>query len=229
LTKNPRLDALIEAEKRADGLLAAIEDKGLIAPGRTERDVEQDIYALAERDFGVLKHWHKRIVRSGPNTVCVFAEDPPILQIGHDDTVFLDLGPVFDEWEADVGRTYVLGDDPEKHRLCSDLPRIFDLIKQHFNGNPDVTGAELYAFAQGCADAAGWVFGGAIAGHIVGEFPHARLPGQKEHYRINPDNTQRMRDPDGLGQEKHWIIEVHLVDHARTFGGFYERLLVPAG
>ena len=37
-----------------------------------------------------------------------------------------------------------------------------------------------------------------------------------------------MRDPDALGQVKHWIIEVHLVDRARTFGGFYERLLQPA-
>jgi hypothetical protein len=27
---------------------------------------------------------------------------------------------------------------------------------------------------------------------------------------------------------KYWIIEVHLVDPARTFGGFYERLLQPA-
>jgi hypothetical protein len=27
---------------------------------------------------------------------------------------------------------------------------------------------------------------------------------------------------------KYWIIEVHLVDRARTFGGFYERLLQPS-
>jgi len=210
-------------------MLGAIEARGLIAPGRSERDVEQDIYALAEHSFGVMKHWHKRIVRSGPNTVCVFSEDPPIRRIASDDTVFLDLGPVFDEWEADVGRTYVLGNDAEKHRLCADLPRIFDVLKQYFDEHTNVTGAELYAFAQRCAEAAGWLFGGAIAGHIVGEFPHARIPGEKDLYRIGPSNAQRMRELDGLGQEKHWIIEVHLVDRARTFGGFYERLLVPAG
>jgi Xaa-Pro dipeptidase len=64
--------------------------------------------------------------------------------------------------------------------------------------------------------------------HIVGEFPHARIPGDKDHYRISPANTQRMRDPDAAGHIKCWIIEVHLVDLARTFGGFYERLLQPA-
>ena len=174
------------------------------------------------------KHWHKRIVRSGPNTVCIFAENPPIREIADDDTVFLDLGPVFDEWEADVGRTYVMGDDPEKHRLCRDLPRIFDTLKQYFDDHRDVTGAELYAYAQQRAEAAGWLFGGAIAGHIVGEFPHARIPGDKDLYRISPANPDRMRDPDALGQMKHWIIEVHLVDRARSFGGFYERLLQPA-
>jgi Xaa-Pro dipeptidase len=228
LSEISRLEALISAERKADVLLAAIEAGGLIAPGRTEQEVEQDIYALAQQSFGITKHWHKRIVRSGPNTVCIFSEDPPIRRITDDDTVFLDLGPVFDEWEADVGRTYVLGRDPEKHRLCSDLPCIFDTLKQHFEVNPDVTGAELYGFAQRCAEAAGWLFGGAIAGHIVGEFPHARIPGDKDFYRISPGNTQRMREPDSLGQEKHWIIEVHLVDRARAFGGFYERLLVPA-
>jgi Xaa-Pro dipeptidase len=121
----------------------------------------------------VKKHWHKRIVRSGPNTVCIFAENPPVREIAAGDTVFLDLGPVFDEWEADVGRTYVMGDDPVKRRLCQDLPRIFDALKQYFDDHRDVTGAELYAYAEHRAEAAGWLCGGAIAGHIVGEFPHA--------------------------------------------------------
>jgi hypothetical protein len=146
---------------------------------------------------------------------------------------FLDPGVqafafTFGEWEADVGRTYVMGDDPEKHRLCQDLPRIFDTIKQYFDDHRDVTGAELYAYAQQSAESAGWLFGGAIAGHIVGEFPHARIPGDKDLYRISPANTQRMRDPDASGQMKYWIIEVHLVDRARTFGGFFERLFQPA-
>jgi Xaa-Pro dipeptidase len=223
-----QLAELLAAERKAEALLSAIETRGLVRPGRTETEVDQDIYELAEQSFGVRQHWHKRIVRSGPNTVRIFAENPPVRAITEDDTVFLDLGPVFDEWEADVGRTYVMGRDPEKHRLCQDLPRIFDTLKRYFDDHRDVTGAELYAYAQQCAESAGWLFGGAIAGHIVGEFPHARIPGDKDLYRISPANTQRMRDPDASGHMKYWIIEVHLVDRARTFGGFYERLLQPA-
>jgi Xaa-Pro dipeptidase len=222
------LAELVAAEKKAEALLDAIQEQGLIRPGRSETEIDRDIYELAQASFGVTQHWHKRIVRAGPNTVCVFAENPPVREIQEGDTVFLDLGPVFGEWEADVGHTYVMGDDTEKHRLCQDLPRIFDVLKRYFDDHPSVTGAELYAHARHCAEAAGWLFGGAIAGHIVGEFPHARIPGNKDHYRISPANPGRMRDPDSLGQPRYWIIEVHLVDRTRSFGGFYERLLQPA-
>ena len=224
-----RLAALLAAETKAMALLDAIEARSLIAPGRTEKEVEKDIYALAEADFGVTKHWHKRIVRAGSNGLCISSDNPPDLQIKTDDMVFLDLGPVFETWEADVGRTYVMGADPEKHRLCQDLETIFDLLKRYFDEHPDVTGAELYAEAQRVADAEGWIFGGAIAGHIVGEFPHAYIPGDKAQYVAYPDNPTRMRDPDGQGRTKYWILEIHLLDRTRSFGGFYERLLIPEG
>ena len=107
------------------------------------------------------------------------------------------------------------------------LSRGFDALKDYFDEHPDVTGAELYRYAQGWAEAEDWLFGGAIAGHIVGEFPHAQIPGDKALYRIGPGNPSRMRDPDAQGRTKVWILEVHLVDRERTFGGFYKRLLVP--
>jgi Xaa-Pro dipeptidase len=223
-----RLRALMEAENRGMALLDAIESAGVIRSGRSEQMVERDIFALAEQTFGVRQHWHKRIVRSGINTLRIASDDPPVRDIGEDETVFLDLGPVFEAWEADVGRTYAIGSDPEKHRLCRDLAMIFDQLKAYFDTHQDVTGAELYAVACQLADEAGWLFAGKIAGHIVGEFPHARLPGERDHYRISPENKTRMRDPDALGQTKFWILEVHLADRARSFGGFYERLLVPA-
>jgi Xaa-Pro dipeptidase len=228
MSDQSRLAALLAAEARGMALLDAIESASLIVPGRSERDVERDIYALAEQSFGVKQHWHKRIVGSGINTLRIASDDPPVLEITEDDTVFLDLGPVFGEWEADVGRTYALGSDPRKHRLCADLGRIFEALKDHFDSNPDVTGAELYAFAQSSAKESGWLFGGSIAGHIVGQFPHALIPGEKDFYRVGPANRTRMHDPDARGQTKFWILEVHLVDPDRTFGGFYERLLVPA-
>jgi len=223
--ENGRRDALAAAEKKACALFEAIESAGLIAPGRSEGELDRDIYALAAERFGVKRHWHKRVVRAGPNTICIFADTPPERIIEADDIVYLDLGPVFEEWEADVGRSYALGRDPQKIKLVADLPRIFDIVQTHYRNSPDITGAELYAFVQKAAADAGWLFGGVIAGHIVGEFPHAQIPGDKDLNRIAPANPTRMSEPDGNGREKHWILEIHLVDKARTFGGFYERLL----
>ena len=225
---NLRLQELIDAEGQAMALLDAIESKGLIRSGRSEHMVERDIFSLAEQSFCVKQHWHKSVVRPGANTLRIAGEDPPVRDIGEDDTVFLDLGPVFEQREADVGRTYAMGSDPEKHRLCQDLAVIFDQLKDHLDTHPDMTGTEPYDVACGLAETAGWWFAGKIAGHIVGEFPHTRLPGDRNHYRISPDNKTRMRDPDVRGQAKFWILEVHLADKARSFGGFYERLAVPS-
>ena len=220
-----RRDALFKAEKRAFELFDAIEAAGLVAPGKSEGELDREIYALAAERFGVTRHWHKRVVRVGANTVCIFADTPPERTIAADDIVYLDLGPVFADWEADVGRSYVLGNDPQKKKLVADLPRVFDIVQAHYRATPDITGAALYAFAQQAAADAGWLFGGVIAGHIVGEFPHAQIPGDKALTRIAPSNATRMSEPDGKGREKHWILEIHLVDKHRNYGGFYERLL----
>ena len=220
-----RRAALLAAEAEATRLFEAIEASGIVAAGRTERAVEAAIGALAERQFGVTQHWHRRIVRSGPHTLTTAFDHPDDRTIEADDTVYVDLGPVFEPWEADLGRTYALSDDPDRRRLVADLPRVFDQVQAHYQASPEVTGAELYAFAQSAADAAGWAFGGKIAGHLVGEFPHHTWPPEFSRRWIAPGNDAPMRGPDHLGRERHWILEIHLVDRARTFGGFYERLL----
>ncbi len=43
-----------------------------------------------------------------------------------DDIVFADFGPVFDDWEADYGRTWVIGNNPDKLRRRDDLAEVFD-------------------------------------------------------------------------------------------------------
>jgi hypothetical protein len=228
---DPDIRAGLEAaEARGMAMFDAIERTGLLTPGKTEKELDDEIFILTKKDFGVKTHWHKRVVRVGANTVCTFYDTPPLRTIAADDTVYLDLGPVFAssnvQWEADIGRSYALGHDPEKKRLVADLARLFDVVKAHYEASPDITGAQLYAFAQKTAAEAGWIFGGTIAGHIVGEFPHAQLiPGDKDLHRIAPRNPKRMRDPDDHGRARNWILEIHLVDPSRSWGGFYERLL----
>jgi Xaa-Pro aminopeptidase len=220
-----RTDSLRDAQAKAARLFEEVVDRGLIRPGRSESQISDDVRTVAAELLGVTQHWHKRIVRSGPNTLLPYAENPPDRQIGADDIVFFDFGPVFAAWEADFGRTYVLGEDPVKLRLRDDLETVFCEGRRYFESEPDITGGELYAFVVESAHARGWEYGGPIAGHLIGEFPHERIHGDKITLYIAPENATRMRDLDEQGCERHWILEIHLVDRDRQIGGFFEQLL----
>jgi Xaa-Pro aminopeptidase len=219
-----RAAGLLMAQDSADRLFAEIA-RDLIRPGISESALDREIFELAKSQYGVARHWHKRVVRSGPNTLKQYAEDPSDLTIREDDILFVDLGPVFHAWEADFGRTFVLGSDPAKLKLLDDLERVFAAGKAHFNANPDIQADALYAHVVGLARQAGWEFGGDIAGHLVGEFPHKQKPGDRVYSRIMPGNDQPLTGVDEQGRKLHWILEVHLVDRVRQIGGFYEELL----
>ena len=224
-TEVERSARLLDAQDKAIQLFAAIEERGLIRPGVSERDASDAIRDLAADLFGVSRHWHKRIVRGGPNTLAPYRENPPNRVIDADDIVFCDFGPIFEGWEADFGRTFVLGDDPVKHRLRDDLPLVWQAGREYFDTHLDVSGEQLFTHVVGLAEQAGWEFGGTIAGHLVGEFPHEKIDGDDIESYIAPGSDQPMRRLDRAGRQCHWILEVHLVDRDRGIGGFHEELL----
>ncbi|RDH77242.1 aminopeptidase P family protein [Mycolicibacterium moriokaense] len=220
-----RAERLLDAQNKAQLLFAEIERSGMIRAGVGERQLSDEIRDLAAAQFGVSRHWHKRIVRAGENTLQPYRQNPPDRVIADDDIVFCDFGPIFEEWEADFGRTFVLGDDPGKRALCDDLPIVFDKGRDYFEAHPDVTGAELFDHVVQLSRDAGWEFGGTIAGHLVGEFPHETIAGDDVESYIAPGSDHPMRRTDRTGRVCHWILEVHLIDPVRQFGGFYEELL----
>jgi Xaa-Pro dipeptidase len=219
------IGGLLDAQRKAEALFAEIQTRNLIRPGAEESEINEAIYALAESMYGISRYWHKRIVRAGRNTLAPYDENPPDLTVGEDDIVFLDFGPVFEEWESDFGRTYVVGNDSLKHKLCRDIEQAFASGKRYFHEHPEITAAELYAHAQQLAAQYGWEYGGPIAGHLIGVFPHEKIAGDKITLYVHPKNNNRMRMPDASGRKRQWIFEIHFVDRAREIGGFYEELL----
>lgn len=223
--ESERATRLLDAQTKAVALFDETQRRGLIAAGRREREVSDAIRDLAHEMFGVDRFWHKRIVRAGPNTLEPYKENPPDREIAADDILFCDFGPIFADWEADFGRTFVLGDDPVKHRLAADLPTIFDAGRRLFDTTPDITGAQLFEAVLGFTKQAGWEFGARHAGHLVGEFPHERIDGDQILNYITTGSDQPLRRLDGKGRQCHWILEIHIVDRAHGFGGFHEELL----
>ncbi|GAA3247904.1 M24 family metallopeptidase [Pseudonocardia petroleophila] len=225
MDEQQRAAELVAAEEKAEELFAEIARRGLIEPGVRETVVSDRVRDLGAELFGIERHWHKRVVRAGPNTLQPYRENPPDRVIESDDIVFLDLGPLLAQWEADFGRTYVLGDDPAKLALQADLPRLWAAGRAHYEATPGITGAQLYAHVAELAREAGWEFGNSHAGHLVGEFPHELVDGEKIESYIAPENPHPMRRTDRSGAVCHWILEIHIVDRARGFGGFHEQLL----
>ena len=220
--RRARRRSLNDAEAQAVALFRCIEERNIIQPGRTEREVNEDIHALAA-EFGTTTHWHKRIVRAGRNTLCPYDDNPPDLVIQDDDLVFVDLGPVFDDWEADFGRTYVIGDDPVKRQLVTDVESAFAVGRRFMRDHSQASGADVYAFMEDVARSRGWELGQWHTGHLIGDFPHARPP-EKVHNFLMPGNDQPLHGLREDGQPLEWILEVHFVDPHRGIGAFFEQL-----
>jgi Xaa-Pro dipeptidase len=223
-----KVTELRTAQSKAEQLFHEVETRGLIRAGISESQLNQEIYDLAKEMYGISTYWHKRIVRAGANTLLPYADNPPDHTLDEDDILFLDLGPVFEEYEADFGRTFVIGSDPMKLKMRDDVAQAFVDGKRYFNENRDITADQLYAHAVFLAEKYGWEFGGPIAGHLIGQFPHERIAEDKITLYVHPKSNLRMRSTDEKGRQRHWILEIHFVDRKRQIGGFFEELLTIA-
>lgn len=217
--------ALLQAQNNAHELFRAVETQGIIRPNVSESQINQDIYDLAEKMFGISTYWHKRIVRAGSNTLKPYDENPPDLTLAEDDILFLDLGPVFEQWEADFGRTFVVGSDPLKLKMREDVESAFVDGKQYFEDHPDLTSCEFFHYVESLAAKYNWEFEVPIAGHLIGQFPHERIADDKVTLYVHPKSNLPMRSLDEEGLQRHWILEIHFVNKEREIGGFYEELL----
>jgi Xaa-Pro aminopeptidase len=216
---------LVLAEQKTKELFNAVEERGLMVPGKSEQELTAEIVKLANDLFGIDQYWHKKIVRTGPNTLHSYNGNPPDLVIQKDDILFLDFGPIFEGWEADLGRTYVLGNDPLKLKLKRDVELAWHEAKTWHAEQSSLTGAAYFKYITGLAKRYGWEFTGEIAGHIVGHFPHEQLEPGDWGLDIHPDNHSDILQQDKQGNSRHWILEIQFVDRANNIGAYFEQLL----
>jgi Xaa-Pro aminopeptidase len=216
---------LILAELKAKELFDTVEKRGLIVPGKSESELIEEIVELAKNEFGIEKFWHKKIVRVGVNTLQSYSGNPPDVVIQKDDVVILDFGPIFEGWEADLGRTYVIGNDPLKRKLIEDIEAAWHEAKAWHDRQTSLTGAAYFNYLVELAKKYGWEYAGEIGGHIVGHFPHEQLGPGDLGLDIHPDNHSDILQPGKHGNNRHWILEIHFVDRTNQIGGFFEQLL----
>lgn len=221
-------ERLIEAEKSALPIFDIIEKRGILIAGKSESRVLKDVSELFWELFRVKKFWHKSIVRAGKNTLCSYGENPPDLLLQEGDILFLDFGPVFGEWEADIGKTFIVGavSDSLKLKLQKDTEAAWLEGREFYNQNRlRLTGADYFEYTKKLTAKYGWQYGGCHCGHLVGKFPHEELVGEERVNYLHSENGKPLAAKDRCGNERHWIYEMHFVDRERGIGAFYERLL----
>ncbi len=217
---------LVIAEQVTKELFDTVEKMGLIIPGKSEKELADEVSQIANELFGIEQYWHKKIVRAGINTLCSFSPNPPDLVIQKDDLVIIDFGPVFEGYEADLGRTYVIGNDPLKLKLKRDIETAWREAEAWHASQENLTGATFFNYLIELAKQYGYEYAGEIGGHLVGHFPHEQPDDPTDLcFDIHPGNHSSILSLDKQGNKRNWILEIHFVDRANNIGGFFEQLL----
>ena len=217
---------LDKAEKITIEIFEEVEKNNLIIAGKSEAQLSSEVCKIASEKFGIENHWHKKIVRTGKNTLCIYPDNPPNEIIQADDIVILDFGPIVDGYEADIGRTYVIGKNASKLKIKNDVEKAWYETQHWYSKQTFLKSSDLFQYLVEKATEFGYIFGGEIAGHLVGKFPHEQpLDPNSLELDIHPENHNDMFLLDSEGNKRHWILELLFIDKENEIGGYFEQLL----
>jgi len=205
------LEIFNQGQMRAWELLLSL--AGEIEIGMTENEAVE-IYKQLQVEAGAEKYWHPPKIRFGVNTLCSFREpSDPLVKLKENDIFFLDIGPIFDGYEADVGKTFVCGEFAAADRIQLAGEQIYQMVAVRYNSTLE-SGAELYKYAANLAIEAGYeLVGDGARGHRVSDFPHAA------YYKGHLNDLERHPTPN------RWILEIQLRDQKNKIGAFFEDVL----
>lgn len=204
------LETYMQARKIAQKIMLLTASQ--VDVGMTEEDGIKIIDQLCE-NFGIEKKWHPSKFRIGINTTKSFREkSEPNIKLQENDIYFIDIGPVINGHEADIGQTFTIGQTPE-YSLCQKTSRdIFNEVKGIWKESGS-NGEELYKKASEIAKAKGFELNTKMKGHRLGDFPHAL------YYKGG------LIEFDRRPIENLWVLEILIQDPSGKFGAFYEDIL----
>jgi Xaa-Pro aminopeptidase len=205
------IESYLEARKvaqRISLLFASHVDAGM-----TEEDGHKIIENLFQM-HNVEKTWHPTKVRFGKNTTKTFrekSEDNVVLK--DTDIYFLDIGPVINGHEADIGHTYTIGQNQDYAHAQRSAREIFNEAKSLWE-EKELSGVELYNEVKRLTEKKGYLLDEKMMGHRLGDFPHALFyKGKLSDFEKHPISNL-------------WVLEVHIQHPTKEFGAFFEDILI---
>jgi methionyl aminopeptidase len=184
-----------------------------IMPGMSE-DEAKNIARATLSDLEMRRGWHHIIVRCGKNTTKDFMErSEPGVVLGENDIFFIDIGPVYGDFEGDAGDTFVFGDNPLHLKAKADVREIWEIVRAKWF-TEQISGRALYDFAIATTESMGWKLNMDLSGHRLSDYPHSA------HY------DGPMAEVDFKPNPNLWVLEIAIAHPDMTFGAFYEDLLL---
>jgi Xaa-Pro aminopeptidase len=209
--ENFSVDKLLDVRARTRRAIHVIARQ--IKSGMSEDDAK-DIAKSTLTEMGMRRGWHHIIVRCGPNTTKDFMERSETgVVLGDNDIFFVDIGPIYEETVGDGGDTFVLGENPDHARAKRDVREIWERTREYWFDS-GVTGQALYEFAVKTTEDLGWKLNLDLSGHRLSDFPHSA------HYDGSIADVPFELHPD------RWVLEIAIIHPDKTFGAFYEDLLL---
>lgn len=184
-----------------------------VRPGMTEEEAKE-IARTTLSELEMRRGWHHIIVRCGANTTKDFMErSEPGVVLGDDDIFFVDIGPIYGDFEGDAGDTFVFGDNPLHHKAKADARAIWEMVREKWFSDR-LTGVDLYDFAVRTTEDLGWKLNMDLSGHRLSDYPHS------VHY---DGPLAEVGFPPAANL---WVLEIAIAHPDGSFGAFYEDLLL---
>jgi Xaa-Pro aminopeptidase len=182
-------------------------------PGMVEEDavtMAKDILAADD----MVRGWHDVYVRFGANTLKTFgAESDPGVALKENDIFFIDIGPVWGEFEGDGGDTFTVGTASEMAKCAADARKLFHIVRKKWEST-GMSGKQLYDFAIEEAKTTGWELNMDLSGHRLSDFPHAAIyDGPMADVNFKPSPLL-------------WVLEIHIRHPTDGYGAFFEDMLL---
>lgn len=206
------IDGILTARKKSWECLDAISQA--LEPEVSEVEAVAIAKKICQQE-GSSKAWHLPKIRFDEGTLKTFSEPQnPDSKLRSDSVLFIDLGPVFDGYEGDVGATFAMPQaSPERADIALAAEELFHTVAAHWR-SVGSTGKALYRFAEKAARERGYELNPRVDGHRVSDFPHAvYFKGGVAEIDFKP--------APGL-----WILEIKIRHPTLEFGAFYEDLLL---
>jgi Xaa-Pro aminopeptidase len=201
---------LIQCQKVAWEILNELSE--FIKPGVKESQARDYYFEICNRR-NILKHWHPPQIRFGESTVLPFGAKTEDKTLQQQDLFFLDIGPIVNGYEGDVGKTLSVGNNDELEKLALASREVFEGVKLHW-AKHNISGNKLYLFASNLAQEKGYELAlQGASGHRISDFPHAI------HFR------GKLKDVDFEIAANRWILEIHLINRRLNRGAFFEDML----